>query len=545
MSRPPRAQAVAVQDGVIRAVGSQAGVARLCGPGARRIDCQGMTLLPGFVDAHCHLLALAASLTGVDCRPENAGSIEILQQALRHRAQQTPPGRWVRGFGYDDLSLAEGRHPTRHDLDQAVPQHPVRLDHRSGHAAVLNSRGLALVGITSVTPDPPEGVIDRDETGAPTGLLLEAGGWLRQRLGQLRDPQEVVEGVGRMEQLLLGYGITSVQDAGPENGLARWQAFQTLKKDGRLRCRVTMLAGFRHLAELMEAGLAFGAGDNHLRLGHVKLLLTLTTGALHPSAEVLTQQVAQAHRMGFPVAVHAVEQEAVAAAAAALVQARCEPPPTPLYERGAKDIAPFANGNNISPPFAKGANISPHFVKGGRGGFYAPDRIEHCAECPPHLLEQVLQTKAMVATQPGFVYWNGDNYRRHVEAALLPHLYPAGALHRAGVPLAFGSDAPVVDPNPWPAIYSAVTRLARSGAALLAGEEAKAVQAVSLEAALRAYTLGGAQAEGAPVHKGSIAVGKLADLVLVDGDPTRMEQEGIKDIKAVMTLVGGKVVWER
>jgi predicted amidohydrolase YtcJ len=524
--RRPRAQAVAVRGDIIVGVGSFAELDPLRGSGARRIDCQGMTLLPGLVDAHCHLLALAASLTGVDCRPEAAGSIPAVQEAFRRRAEQTPPGRWVRGFGYDDLALAEGRHPTRGDLDLAAPEHPVRLAHRSGHATVLNSRALAMAGITQDTPDPVEGVIERDAaTGQPTGLLLELGGWLRQRLGTLRDSGELEEGVRRLERTLLSYGITSAQDAGPNNDLARWDAFRGLKDSGRLRCRVTVLAGFPHLTEFQAASLPFGSGDDGLRLGHAKLMLTLTTGQLHPSIEELGQAVAQAHQAGFPVAIHAVEQEAVAAAAVVLCRTGREIPP--------------------GPPLQRGVRWSPPFAKGGQGGFRVLDRIEHCAECPPEALAQVRRSGAMVVTQPGFIYWNGDAYRQRVDAELLPHLYPIGALHRAGVPLAFGSDAPVVDPNPWPAIYSAATRRTRGGHPLPACHAGDGTQEMPVAEALRAYTLGGAQAEGTQERKGSIQPGKLADLVLVDGDPTRLDIAQVRDLRAVMTLVGGQVVWER
>ncbi len=525
--RLSRAQAVAVRGESIAGVGSLAEMEHLCGPATRRMDCLGLTLLPGLVDAHCHLLALAASLTGVDCRPPTVGSIQALQQALWRRAGQTPPGRWVRGFGYDDLSLAEGRHPTRWELDEASPHHPVRLDHRSGHAVVLNSRGLDLAGITSETPDPAGGVIARDPAaGQPTGLLLELGGWLRRRLGGLRDAGEVDEGVRRMERLLLGYGITSVQDAGPGNGLARWDAFRALKDSGRLRCRVTMMAGLQELPAFQEAGLGFGHGDAGLRLGHAKLMLTLATGALHPDMEELRHSVAQARRAGFPVAIHAIEQEAVAAAAEALCQnpaPAAGSPPSPLSQRGARGDFPSAS-------------------------LQARDRIEHCAECPPRVLAQVRRCGAAVVTQPGFVYWNGDAYQQRVATELLPHLYPVGALHRSGAPLAFGSDAPVVDPNPWPAIYSAVTRRTRGGRRLPAQDDGDAEGSqVPLADALAMHTLGGAQAEGAQAQKGSIQPGKLADLTLVDGDPTRMDSAGIealRDLRAVMTMIGGQVVWE-
>ena len=124
-----------------------------------------------------------------------------------------------------------------------TPDHPVRLEHSSGHATLLNSRGLAAAGISAETPDPPDGVIERDEEGVPTGLLLEMGGHLRERLGRTRSPEELVAGVSHLSETLLSYGITSVQDAGPNNGTDQWETFQSLTSGQVFQPRVTMMAG--------------------------------------------------------------------------------------------------------------------------------------------------------------------------------------------------------------------------------------------------------------------------------------------------------------
>ncbi len=492
------------------AVGGASEIAGLRGARTRVIDCQGFTLLPGFIDAHCHLLALAGSLTGIDCSPEKVPSIEELKKRVQQQARRTPPGHWIRGYGYDEVSLTEHRHPNRFDLDEVAPRHPVRLDHRSGHATVLNTLGLGLAGIHQGTADPVEGVIERDEaSGDPTGILLELSTFLRERLGASRDKAEFDAGMARANQMLLEYGVTSVQDAGPGNGLARWSTFQDLVKAKRLQPRVTMMAGAAHINECVTAGMGWGAGDDRLRLGHAKIMLTLTTGSLHPNVGELQQLVAAAHRGGFPVAVHAVEAEAVAAAAQVVHK---EPRPAPAQDQ-------------------------PLGVK------LPPDRIEHCSECPPELIARVKTSGAAVVTQPGFIYWNGDSYLERVEPGLLPHLYAIGALTRDHVPVGFGSDAPVIDPDPWAAIYAAVTRLTRKGSWLPEGEKDRRGQQVSVIDALRMYTTGGAWADGSQARKGSISAGKLADLVLVDADPTRVAPSGLKSIKAVLTIIGGKVVW--
>lgn len=491
----PVAEAVAVIGDRIALVGSNQDVLSTKSTRTRVIDCQGTTLLPGFNDAHLHLPGLARRLTDLDCAPLKVRSIPELQAAIRNWAAGRTEGAWVRGHGYDDLQLSEGRHPTRWDLDAASPDQPVWLEHRSGHASVLNSVGLALAGIDAGTPDPAGGLIDREpSTGEPTGVIFEMRGILRERLGNTRDSAEFEQGMRSASQLLIRYGITSVQDAGADNGVARWCGFKDLQDSGVLSCRITMFAGVERLDEFAQAGLSFGSGNQWLRLGHAKIMVSLTSGALHPSPPALRELVLEAHRRGFPVALHCIEEEAIAVAAEVLASCR-------------------------QPGLA--------------------DRIEHCAEGTPELVEAVRRSGATVVTQPGFVYHNGASYREHVELRLLPHLYPAGSLRRAGVPLAFGSDAPVIDPNPWAGIYSAVTRRVEAGGTLDC--DSGEMQAVNIHDALRMYTLAGAAAEGTLADKGSIRKGMLADMVLVDVEPLSAQPDAWLSAKATMTIISGKV----
>lgn len=500
------ANTVAVSGDTILAVGEAPVLRSLRGPKTQVIDCKGQTLMPGFVDAHLHLLALAGSLTGVDCSQATVKSIDDLKVLISRQAAQTPPGEWIRGYGYDDLSLREARHPTRWDLDSATSEYPVRLKHRSGHATVLNSQGLALVGIRQNTPDPIDGVIQREpNSGEPTGLMFEMSSFLTERLGSESDRQE--EGINRLNQKLLECGITSVQDAGPNNDTARWSVLRDLLDRERLLSRVTMMAGASHLEEFTKAGMAWGCGYNRLRLGHAKIMLTMTTGNLHPTPLGLRALVSECHQARFPVAIHAVEVEAVTAAAKILGGDRFLP----------------CSGNDSA----------------------LCDRIEHCSECNTNVLEMVRASGAMVVTQPGFIYWNGDQYLSNVEPEMLPHLYPVDSWHSAGVSVAFSSDAPVIDPNPWPGIYAAVTGCTKSQVHFAKHQANSRKSEISVLEALRMYTLGGAYAEGTKQVKGSIQAGKMADLILVDADPILVNEENLKDIKTVLTMIGGTVVWER
>ncbi len=523
-ARRPRAGLVAVQGDRIAWVGDEADLSRLARPGVRVVDCQGYTLVPGLMDAHCHVLAYAASLLAVDCSPAAVGSIADIREAIRRRARVTPPGQWLRAAGYDESALAEGRHPTRLDLDEATRDHPVRLAHRSGHACVLNSLALARVGISASTPEPEGGVIDRDwATGEPTGLLLEMDACLEERIPSLSE-SELLEAIAQADRRLVALGVTSVQDATPSNDLRRWQLFQRLKAEGRLRPRVTLMPGSAHLEEFTGAGLKHGSGDHHLALGHVKLMLTLTSGALHPAPEELRAIVRRAHRAGFPVAIHAVEAEAVEAAADALLRAG-RPPIVPLSKGDRQGVSLPARGDR----------------QGGvlrRKGPRVRDRVEHCSECPPAVLAKLKRAGTTVVTQPAFLYYSGQRYLAQVPREMQPWLYRIRSFAEAGLRPAASSDAPVAAPNPLVGIYAAVTRRARTGEVLGAEERVAPLEALAM------YTLNSARAAFQVLDRGSISPGKLADLVLLDRDITGPGHEELLQARVVMTLTGGEVAYE-
>ena len=493
----PRAEAVAIAGDRIVWVGSSDDAKSFVRSGTTVVDCAGGTLLPGFHDAHMHLLAYAAALDSVDCSPNKVSSIAELKTAIRFRATNTSEGNWIRATGYDETSLSEGRHPTRWDLDDAAPSHPVRLDHRSGHGCVLNSAALALVGIHDSTDEPPGATIVRDlRSGQPSGLLLEMSDYLDDRIPS-PPVEEIENSVRRASRILLSHGVTSIQDATHRNSMQRWELFGKLRSSIEDMPRTTIMPGFHHLEEFTRNGLHFGFGDSWLRIGHVKQMLTASSGRQTPSHDELCRAVSRSAASGFPAAIHAVGRESIISAA-----------------------------ESIQSATATSGAVLRH-------------RIEHCSEGTPDVIESVARSSAWVVTQPGFVHHSGDRYLKTVESSLLPHLYPVGALARAGVRLAFGSDAPVADPNPMPAICAAVTRLTDQGRHLGSG------QAVGLFDALAAYTVGAAASSCLEDSLGTIAPGMLADMALFGEDVTSAEPERIRDMRPAMTVLGGKVVITR
>ena len=495
-ARQPVAAALAVRGGRVAWVGTADAAASMRGARTRVIDCGGASAIPGFHDAHMHILAYAAARDAADCGPSRASSIADIRRVLRAAAARTPEGEWVRGRGYDHAALTDARHPTRHDLDAAAPRHPVRLAHRSGHADVLNTAALARVGIADSTPEPPGATISRSlEDGAPDGLLFEMGEYLDAKIPP--PPYHVLrERVERAARNLLSLGITSVQDATHTNGADRWDSLTALRQSVRPMPRVTMMAGGARLTEFAERGMGFGFGDDRLRLGHAKLMATASSGVQTPSASALRRTAADCADAGFPVAIHAVESEIVASAASAI-----------------------ANAAKIAT---------------------APHRIEHCAECPPEVLNAVARCGATVVTQPAFIYEGGDRYLATVPRAALPYLYRARSLTERGIPLAFGSDAPIAAPNPMIGLRAAITRQSATGATL--GENER----MDAQSALSAYTLGSAQSAGAPAarNQGTLAPGRLADIAVLDRDITAVAPESLGETRVALTILGGEAVWE-
>ncbi len=179
----PGAGMVAIAGGKILLAAGNDEQEPVVGAGTRIIDCAGKTVMPGFNDAHCHIFSLVRKLLSIDLGPASVGSIADIKAVILRQVQNTPPGEWITGTDYNEFYLAEKRHPTRRDMDEVAPDHPVILSHHSLHACVLNSMALSLAGITTETPEPPDGVIDRDPgTGEPNGILFEMLGYLRENV---------------------------------------------------------------------------------------------------------------------------------------------------------------------------------------------------------------------------------------------------------------------------------------------------------------------------------------------------------------------------
>ena len=466
---------------------------------AKIINCDGKTVLPGFIDAHLHLLSFAESFVTLNLNPSfGTHSIVDIQSKILSLTQDIPQTNWIRGKGYNEFYLAEKRHPNRWDLDKAAPNHPVKLTHRSGHAHVLNSLALKLVGIGMETSDPPGGIIERDlETGIPTGLLYEMGHYLFDRILPI-ESKDLEKGIKMADRELVSNGITSVHDASPRNDIEQWSLFKSWKERGLLNPRVNMMLGIESFEENILENFSTPLEPSQLRVNGVKIILDETTGRLHPPQAELDELVLRIHQSGMQVAIHAIEEIAIDSACSAIENALKQIPRTDHRHR-----------------------------------------IEHCSVCPPSLAKRIATLGIRVVTQPPFLYCNGDRYLETVENEQLRHLYPFGSLLRTGVRIVGSSDSPFAPNNPLIGLSTAMTRKSETGSKVSQKEALSAIDA------LRMYTEYGAEVTFEEGIKGSITPGKLADLVILSSDPLKNPPDEVKDLQVETTIINGEVVWDK
>ncbi len=514
----PAAEAVAVRGDRIAAVGRAAEVMTLAGPRTEVVDLGGRLLLPGFIDAHCHLVGYGFSRQEANCRYPTVRSIVDIQAKIREKAGATVPGQWVRAGGYDQSRLVEQRHPTRLDLDAACPDQPVLLSRTCGHIAVANSLALRMAGVTAETPDPPGGKFDRDERGVPNGVIRETA-WMA--FAGLLTPkhEDVVEATLAGMSDYLARGITSIHEAGTD--AATFQALREVAAGDAPKIRVYVMLDPADPAfheACIRAGLGTGFGDEWLRLGPLKLMAdgsssgpTAATrepytsdpadsGILYLGQDELDARFAAAHRAGFQVTAHAVGDRAVEMVITAIERAMATPVRTPFGSR------------------------------------WPRHRIEHCAMTGPGPRERIKALGIVPVLQPVFFHEFGDGYVRNYGRERASNMFTAGSYVRDGVVFALSTDCPVTSPDPMLNVSVAVSRRTMGGD--IVGPE----QRITVGQALSAYTAGAAYAAFEEREKGTIEPGKLADLVVLSGDPFQVPDDGLRDLTAAITVVGGKVV---
>lgn len=493
----------------------------------RVVDLDGAVVTPGFHDAHNHMAWYGLSLAEVDLR---VPTLEALYDAVAARAAATPAGEWVVGAGYDENKL--GAHPDRDVLDRVSGGRAVWLKHTSGHMCTVSTAVLAELGLSDAAVDVPGGLVVVDASGRPTGLLQEQAQQLLSRLVLPYPVAQLVDAIERAGQVYLSEGITSVVEAGVGGGWigkspVEVAAYQRALDEGRLPVRVELMVAADVLHGLaahaddglslgLDLGIRSGLGDDRLRIGPVKIfsdgsLIGHTAamcedfsdtpgnrGYLQGDATALHQLVLDAHRSGWRVAAHAIGDAAIGLVLDAYEDAQARWPRPDVRHR-----------------------------------------IEHFGVARPEHVGRVAALGVVPVPQGRFVGEIGDGMLRALGPARSGWAYRGRSLLDAGVVVPGSSDRPVVAGAPLLGMHDLVNR--RTDGGLPCGPE----EAMTGLEALTAYTYGSAFASHAEADRGTLAVGKLADLAVLSDDPASVAPEAIRDVEVLATYVGGERVWER
>src|SRR5712692_2621251 len=490
-------QALSILNGTVTGIGSDLELLRLKARSVETVDLKGRIVLPGLSDSHIHLLGYGILLQNLDLR--NTGSLSDIQKAVQHASTRKRSDEWVVGRGWDHEKLLDRRYPNKHDLSHV--RHPVFLKRVCGHIAVANESALAVAGINRTTPDPPGGFIERDPiSGDPTGVLKEEAVGLVQGVIP-QDEDQVMKALKLAAKKLLQLGLTSLHCI-VENA-TELKALRRLIEAGDIRQSIYAIIPTGLVNKSVKARPSTQNCASRFRIGGVKVYLDGSLGghtaALtepysdDPSSGVLTKtsrelaEIAEdAGASGFQLSIHAIGDRAVGEALMIIEKARA----------------------------VQNAELR--------------HRIEHASLTPPKLLQKMRKDRVVASVQPAFIQSDTWSERR-LGPLRCKSLYPFRSFVRSGIPLASGSDCPVEDPNPFQGVKSAVVRpghLPRER--LTVGE------------ALASYTTGPAFASFAEQHRGTLELGRAADLVVLDRDPFDCPGEELDRISVLGTMVEGE-----
>ncbi len=514
--RTPMVEAVAIRNGVVVAIGSNAEVRAASAAKSEVIDLAGRTATPGLNDAHAHPMLVGMALDDLVISTPPVASIVQIVSMVDAAAERRPHGSWIVGRGYDQARLSDQRHPTRSDLDPVSPNHPVLLFRACHHIGVANSAGLALAGIDRHTPDPDGGQIDRDADGEPTGVVRETALTMVQHA--IADPSqsELETNIERGLKAFLASGVTSTVEAGIDRP-DELRAYQALWQRGQLPVRsYLMMIMADTLDELIDLGIQSGFGDPMLRIGPAKLFSdgsiggrtarmrnpyegqAENVGLWMQEPDDMKALVKKAHSAGFQVGIHAIGDAAIDLILDAYEAAQtADPRPDPRH------------------------------------------RIEHCSIVDLATIDRIARLGVVPIPGTSFLYYFRDAYVQNLGMDRIRHTYGMRSFIDRGVIAAASTDAPVV---PTSATIGLQTMMTRTD---IDGHEVWTDEAVSLDDALRAYTVNGAYASHEERLKGRLIPGMLGDVTIFETDLESVAPGDIGQIAVDHTIIGGAIVHSR
>jgi len=506
--------AIAVRDGKILAVGDDKELAACASARTKLVDLQRRTVIPGLIDVHTHAMEWAKSILRgeIDATDPTVHSIRDITQEVRKRSSGLTSGQWITGSGWDDAKLTERRYIVRQDLDASSPNNPVYLAHVSGHLAAVNSAALKVAGIDRHTPDPQGGVIEREKSGEPTGVLKDTAMDLVAGLLP-EDPEDINRNAAKLvSEKASELGLTTIHDIFISSDEMR--GYQDAYRRGWLKIRVQMSPRIGSIADaekLAQMGVHTGFGDDHLKFGAAKMFadggMGARTIAIYPPGVI-----GEPDNLGVLRWKPEDMQKAHLTAAAAGWQLETHA----IGDRAMDEVL-----DSYAAVTKQLGLKDPRF------------RIVHAGISTPAIQARMRQQHVVVDGNPPFVYWIGSWFLKYGPERVR-WSYPAKSYIDNGIVEAAGSDVAVTPISPWWGIWSAVVRRELQSGEVLAPEER-----LTVEQALTLYTRNGAYAGFEEDRKGSLAPGKLADFLVVDRDVLAVPAEELKDVKVLETYVDG------
>lgn len=515
----PSARALAITGKKISCIGSDREVLSLASKETRVMDLDNRLVLPGFSDTHFHFYEWALNYDNINF--SSAGSFREMETLISEKAAALDPGDWILGQGFNESEWPEKKMPDRYDLDRVAKDHPVCIWRCDLHLAVANSSALKLAGIGPESPDPEDGEIAKDMSGRPTGVLRElAANLIRDVLPRLsRD--SLGENMQKAIRAAHGLGLTSIHDIrlmGGLDGADALKAWQRLRQEDKLflRCHVALPGEMTDQA--LDLGLFTGFGDDLLKIGWLKFF---SDGGMGARTGWMTEKYLDA---GYGMSLTPVEEIERAALKA---------------DRAGLSVMVHAIGDRANKEII---DMFHRIESKGQSQCRLPHRIEHVQMILPEDLEKLSTLKNMaVSCQPNNLSLDISMIDA-CAGARGKYAYTLKSILNTGVPLMLSSDAPVADPNPLAGIYSAVTRQRMNRTPKPGWYMA---QALSIEEAVKGYTITPAVASGRGDQLGSISQGKFADLIVLDQDIYTIDPDQIPETRVDLTFFDGKIVHER
>jgi hypothetical protein len=502
-------EAIAIRGERIIAGGSIDDVSALATPNTKVIDATGMTVTPGFIDAHSHPMGANEALS------VNVGyrTITEVQAALRKKAAETPKGHWISGIMYDDTKFKEGRPVNKADLDAVSTDHPIFIRHRGGHTGVVNTKGFEVAGVTLDTPDPSGGKFYRDANGF-TGKVAEKANYAFQNAGvwPVATRASHQENCRLSTLRMASNGLTSTTDAG--GSLQSWTAYQDAYRSGELNCRVTTMPR-KELYEIFKsASIRTGFGDDMLNVGAVKY--GADGSASERTMAMSTPYAGKPNDYG----IQTMNQEEIYAAVDDAIASGYR---IGIHANGDVTIDMVLNAYERVLKDWKGPN--PRL------------RIEHCSLVNDNLLRRIKATGSIPTPFYTYAHYHGEKWHEY-GAEKMKMMFAHKSFFDYGIPVAPASDFAPGPYEPMMALQSMITRKDPQGNVWGAN------QRITFMQAMQVVTMNGAFANFDEDKKGSLTPGKLADICILANDPGKHDPDDIKNIKIVRTILGGRTIFE-